>query len=177
MSTPSPEPVDASAIVAAMRRCGIDEVTTTPDFVQLSVHERLAAADSSIRVTWCTNENQALQVATGLIVGGRRPAVMMQNQGLYNAANALRACGLDAQMPLFLMIGQFGREFANVGQDPRLSRRRMVSLLLPVLDAMGVAHWALESPADIGVIEQAWQHAWQQQTPAAVVVGHYTGWA
>lgn len=125
---------------------------------------------------YCANENQALQMATGLIIGGASPAVMMQNQGLYNCGNSLRACGLDARMPLFMMIGQFGREFANVGHDPRLSRRRMVSLLLPVLDAMGVRHWLLESNDDLGVFEQAWQHGRRQQAPTAVIVGHTTDW-
>ena len=176
MNPPRPPAISARAIVDEMRQCGIDHVTTTPDFVQLSVHKRLDAADSGIRTTYCANENQALQMAMGLIIGGRKPAVMMQNQGLYNCANALRACGLDARMPLFMMIGQFGREFDNVGQDPRLSRRRMVSLLLPVLDAMGVSHWLLESNADLGVFAQAWQYGRKHQAPTAVIVGHYTEW-
>ena len=176
MSPSSPTSISARGIVDAMRRCGIDHVTTTPDFVQLSVHSRLDAPDSGIRSIYCANENQALQMATGLIIGGASPAVMMQNQGLYNCGNSLRACGLDARMPLFMMIGQFGREFANVGHDPRLSRRRMVSLLLPVLDAMGVRHWLLESNDDLGVFEQAWQHGRQQQAPTAVIVGHTTDW-
>jgi len=176
MNPSRPPSVSARAIVDQMRRCGIDHVTTTPDFVQLSVHARLDAPDSGFRTTYCANENQALQVATGLIIGGRKPAVMMQNQGLYNCGNTLRACGLDARMPLFMMIGQFGREFANVGHDPRQSNRRMVSLLLPVLEAMGVRHWLLESNDDLGVFEQAWKHGRQQHAPTAVIVGHYTEW-
>jgi sulfopyruvate decarboxylase TPP-binding subunit len=176
MNPTRPTSVSARAILQEMRRCGIDHVTTTPDFVQLSVHARLDAADSGVRTTYCANENQALQLAMGLIVGGCKPAVIMQNQGLYNCVNSLRACGLDARMPLFMMIGQFGREFSNVGYDPRESRRRMVSLLLPVLDAMRVRYWLLESPDDLGVFAQAWKHAREKQAPTAVIVGHDTEW-
>ena len=45
-----------------------------------------------------------------------------------------------------------------------------------VLDAMGVRHWLLESPADIGVFEAAFNHGRQQQVPTAVIVGHTTDW-
>jgi sulfopyruvate decarboxylase TPP-binding subunit len=115
-------------------------------------------------------------VASGLIIGGRKPVVMMQNQGLHNCLNTLRTCGLDARLPLFMVIGQFGREFDNVGQDSRLSRRRMVNLLLPVLDAMQISSWTIDCDAEIDRVAQAWNHSKSQQAPAALVLGHYTAW-
>lgn len=171
-----PYSIPASTALAALQRNRVDHVVTVPDWVQLSLHDRLNKGVDGIEVVNCCNENQVVTVAAGLTIGGKRPLLMMQNQGLYNCGNTLRACGLDARMPLFMMIGQFGREFANVGHDPRQSNRRMVSLLLPVLEAMGVRHWLLESNDDLGVFEQAWKHGRQQHAPTAVIVGHYTEW-
>ncbi|KCV28236.1 thiamine pyrophosphate enzyme, N-terminal TPP binding domain protein [Bordetella bronchiseptica SBL-F6116] len=171
-----PPAASGQHIVETFARCGIDSVTTVPDFIQLSAHARLDRDTERFLVTYCANENQALQVAMGQYIGGRRPVVLMQNQGLYNCVNALRACGLDANMPLLLVIGQFGREFANVGQDSRQSRRRMVSLLEPVLDALTIPYWTIEGDDDVPVIEQAWSSALRRMQPSAVIVGNYTLW-
>jgi sulfopyruvate decarboxylase subunit alpha len=73
-----------------------------------------------------------------LVIGGKRTAVLIQNQGLLNCINSLRAVGLDAGLPMLLVVGQFGREFDNVGQDPAQSRRRVVNLVEPMLDVMGI---------------------------------------
>lgn len=175
MPTPPPRP-SAQGLFDALKRCGIDHVTTVPDLAQLSLHEKLEAPGSGFRVVHCSNENQAIQVSTGLYIGGRRVITLMQNQGLYNCLNTLRACGADASIPLLMLIGQFGREFDNVGQDSRRSRRRMVSWMSPVLDAAGIPHWEIESDADIPKLDEAWSHSRQHKTPAAVVVGNYTAW-
>ena len=175
MPTPPPRP-SAQGLFDALKRCGIDHVTTVPDLAQLSLHEKLEAPGSGFRVVHCSNENQAIQVSTGLYIGGRSVITLMQNQGLYNCLNTLRACGADASMPLLMLIGQFGREFDNVGQDSRRSRRRMVSWMSPVLDAAGIPHWEIESDADIPKLDEAWRHSRQHKTPAAVVVGNYTAW-
>ena len=176
MPSSPPPAVKGSAIAHALADCGIDSATVVPDFVQIATHQCLDANGGRLRVTYCANENQAIHVATGLYIGGRRPVVMMQNQGLYNCVNSLRACGLDAGIPLLLMVGQFGREFSNYGQDMRASRRHMVSLLEPVLDALGIACWRLETEQDLGAIAAAHAHAEQQRSPAAIIVGRHTEW-
>jgi len=168
--------VPASAFIKAYQRHQIDWVVTVPDFVQLSIHSRLAKGDTGLSVLTCANENQAVQAAAGLYIGGKRSVVMIQNQGLYNCMNAVRAIGLDAHIPLVFAIGQFGREFSNLGADPRLSKRRMVSLLEPVLDTMDIPYFQLEHPRDVDAIDKAIETAYSRQHPAALLIGHYTSW-
>ena len=168
--------VGGRAIAAELRRCGVDTATTVPDFVQLSLDACLREPGSGIALTTCANENQAVCAAAGLYFGGRRPAVIMQNQGLHNCLNSLRTVGLDGRVPLLLLVGQFGREFANLGQDPRRSDRRMVRLVEPVLDAMEIPSFRLEGPADFGNIGRAWDTAWQESRATVLIVGHYTLW-
>lgn len=176
MSDKRPPAVRGSIIANAMLQCGIDSITTVPDFVQIATHQYIDQRKDQFLVTYCSDENQALHVATGLYIGGKNPAVMMQNQGLYNCMNSLRACGLDASIPLFLMIGQFGREFSNIGKDSRQSRRRMVSLLEPTLATFGIPYWNLDGEGDLGVIETAWKQAQRDLAPVAVIVGNHTEW-
>lgn len=173
--TPQPVSVPATAIVERLDACGAHHIVTVPDFVQLSVHG-LIDRSPRFKVIRCSDENQAIHIAGGLQIGGNRTAVLIQNQGLLNCLNSLRAVGLDAGLPMLLMVGQFGREFANVGQDPAHSRRRVVNLVEPMLDALGIPHWRLDTPQDLPNIEKAAQASVSRQMPAAVLIGHYTAW-
>lgn len=168
--------VPASALLAAYRAAGIGWIVTVPDIVQMSVHVRLAQPDSGFRTLTCAAENQALEVAAGLYAGGARAAILVQNQGLFNCLNALRTIGLDGRVPLFIAAGQFGREFDNLGADPRASRRRMVSLVEPVLDAMQVPWTRLERPADLPAVPAAIDAAFSRSGPSVLLIGHYTAW-
>lgn len=177
MSQLSQYSVSARAILDVFRQRGITHVTTVPDFAQFSLQLRLEEGYlPDTRVMRCSTEDQAVECAAGLWIGGKRPVVIMQNQGFYASINAIRAVGIDAKLPLVLMIGPWGREFANLGQDMRQSRRRVVAMLQPMLDVLGIRHWPLESPADLGNIGAAIDHAFDTGAPAAITVGAYTAW-
>ncbi|KOC22550.1 thiamine pyrophosphate-binding protein [Comamonas testosteroni] len=167
--------ITASTAVSALERAGVDHVVTVPDWVQLSLHSHLQKA-SSIRVLNACNENQCVTTAAGLTIAGRKPLLVMQNQGLYNCINTLRAVCMDAQIPLVFLVGQFGREFSNIGQDPKQSRRTMVRIMEPVLDALEIPWNCLDSDADVDRIEKAYEIAHQQRTASVVLVGAPMSW-
>lgn len=169
--------VGAHAILDVFGAKGITHVTTVPDFAQFSLHMRLEEGYlPGVRLVRCCTEDQAIECAAGLWIGGMRPVVIMQNQGFYASMNALRAVGIDARLPLVLMVGHWAREFANLGKDPRTSCRRVVAMVEPILDAMAVRYWRLESPADLVNVGAAIDYAFEQSAPTAVLVGAYTGW-
>ena len=112
--------IPASELYAAMRAEGINAVTTVPDLIQFALHDLFQKADD-VKYIECSAENQALTTAMGLFIGGMTPMVMMQNQGLFNCLNTLRSVGIDAQIPMVLSVGAFGREVANLGQPTRLN--------------------------------------------------------
>lgn len=167
--------VSASVFVNAFKRCGIDFVTTVPDMLQIALHQALEDPSHGIRTINCTTEDQAIETAAGLYAGGRNAAVLVQNQGFYAGINSVRALGLDSNVPLFFVIGQFGREFSNLGADPLQSKRRMVRMLEPLLDTLEIPHWRLEGPADSDNIERAWRASRERKGPAALLVGHFVG--
>lgn len=168
--------VPAVTFIDSFKHCGIDFITTVPDMLQIALHRSLEDPAHGIRTVNCTTEDQAIETAAGLYAGGRNPAVLVQNQGFYAGINSVRALGLDSGVPLFFVIGQFGREFSNLGDDPRQSRRRMVRLLEPLLDTLEIPYWRLEGPQDSENIETAWRASRSRQGPAALLVGHFVGW-
>jgi sulfopyruvate decarboxylase subunit alpha len=168
--------ISASAAVAALQRNRVDHVVTVPDWVQLSLHQRLQDGVEGIRLLNCANENQTVTVAAGLTVGGKRPILMMQNQGLYNCLNTLRAVCLDAHIPMVFMVGQFGREFSNFGQPTTTSRRTMVAMAEPLLKAINVPFHCMESEADLPLIDKAFEQAEGQRTAVVLLVGAPMAW-
>ena len=168
--------IPASSGVAALRRNRVDHVVTVPDWVQLSLHARLNQGVDDIKVINCCNENQVVTVAAGLTIGGKRPLVMMQNQGLYNCFNTLRAVCLDAHIPMVFMVGQFGREFENLGQPSTLSKRTMVRIAEPFLQSISVPFHVLDSESDMVKLDAAYAQAERERTAVVLLVSAPMAW-
>ncbi|MGH8433768.1 MAG: thiamine pyrophosphate-binding protein [Pseudomonas sp.] len=168
--------IPASDCVSALQRNHVDHVVTVPDWVQLSLHSKLELGIPGIKLVNCCNENQTVTVAAGLTVGGKKPLLMMQNQGLYNCVNTLRAVCLDAHIPLVFMVGQFGREFDNIGKEPTESRRTMVRIMEPMLKAIDVPFFRLDTAADLGLMDQAYALAKERRNAVVLLVSAPLAW-
>jgi len=169
--------IPATAMLERMKAAGVDHFVTVPDWVQMSLHQQLETGAHGIRQINASSENQCVTMAAGLTLGGKKPLVSMQNQGLYNCVNTLRAVCLDAHIPLVFLVGQFGREYANLGQDSRQSRRTMVRVMEPMLDALDIPYFRLERPSDLGQLEQAYTVAQQRSTAAVILFGAPMAWS
>lgn len=167
--------VAASAVIEQFKQCGIDHVVTVPDMLQIALHGALDKGEHGIRQINCTTEDQAIEVASGLWAGGAKVAVLVQNQGFYAGLNSLRALGLDSQIPLMFVIGQFGREWSNLGGDPRNSKRRMVYMLEPLMELLDIPYWRVEQPDDVRHISAAWAASRERSGPTALLLGHFVG--
>lgn len=169
--------VPASAIIAELRACAITHFVTMPDYVQISVNQAIASgALPGVDIVNCATEDEAVAIGLGLHVGGKRPYLSVQNQGLFAAANSLLSVGRNARTPLPILAGQWGRELANLGDDPSASDRLVVRRTEPFLDALEIPYLRLESPADIKVLRHAFDRAHAEETPVVVLVGAHTSW-
>jgi sulfopyruvate decarboxylase subunit alpha len=93
-------------IITELLAAKIDHVISVPDYVQISLHKKLKETDG-LKSVFCATEDEAIAVAVGLHISGHRSVVVIQNQGLFAAVNAIRAAGLDAEMPVFMLVGEF----------------------------------------------------------------------
>jgi sulfopyruvate decarboxylase TPP-binding subunit len=167
----------ASGLFAALQAAKVTHCVTVPDFVQFALHERIMAPGSGIVNLFACAENQALTMATGLYIGGASPVVMMQNQGFLNCINTLRATCIDSAVPMVFLVGQFGREADNVGKMCTQSRRSMVRLMEPLLDALGLRFWNIDENADIATsVKQVFEHAASHKTAAVLLIDRHITW-
>jgi len=163
-------------VLRELRRCKVKNLVTVPDWVQIPLHYAAQQPDSNVRIINCCTEDEAFMLAAGLHVGGERSAIVVQNQGLYAGLNALRGIGLDAAIPLVMLIGQFGREPDNFGSPTKNSRRRIVRLLEPLLEALAIPYWKVESGDQLSVVARAYETANKNQAPAAIIFDRNMTW-
>ena len=96
--------LDGPSVVTALKECGVTHVVWIPDS-ELGTWEPALSASQGIQLIRVCREGEAMAVAAGLVLGGRRPMVIIQCTGLFEAGDALRNAVHDMKLPLFLIIG------------------------------------------------------------------------
>jgi sulfopyruvate decarboxylase TPP-binding subunit len=133
-----------------LRAAGIDFVSGLPDGWQRPLHERVEL-DGEIRYVPVCNEGVGFSICAGAWLGGRKPALIMENSGLRVASEYIARISLGTGVPVTLLCsyrGDVGEtvEAADQGKallgeqrgrlldtggrlpDPGLSRRRRRAL-------------------------------------------------
>lgn len=96
--------LEGPTVVQALKSCGVTHVVWLPDSY-LGTWEDALRSDPELRLIRVAREGEAIAVAAGLLIGGKRPVVMLQCTGLFEAGDALRNVVHDLKLPLFLIIG------------------------------------------------------------------------
>lgn len=96
--------LDGPSIVDAFRQCGITHVIWVPDSELGTWDAALSAADGLSLLRVC-REGEAFTLAAGLHLGGKRPIVVIQCTGLFEAGDALRNVVHDMKLPIFFVVG------------------------------------------------------------------------
>ncbi len=96
--------LDGPSVVAALRSCGVTHVLWIPDS-ELGQWESALSSCPELQLIRVCREGEAIVIAAGLMIGGKRPVVMMQCTGFFEAGDALRNVVHDLKLPLFLVLG------------------------------------------------------------------------
>jgi sulfopyruvate decarboxylase TPP-binding subunit len=99
--------LDGPLVAAAFKDCGVTHVVWIPDS-ELGTWEPALTAEPALQLIRVCREGEAMAVAAGLLLGGKRPVVLIQCTGLFEAGDALRNVVHDLKLPLFLVVGLRG---------------------------------------------------------------------
>lgn len=170
--------VPASAVTEELRACGITHFVTMPDYVQIALnHHVVDGALPGVTIVNCSTEDEAVAISLGLHIGGAVPFLSMQNQGLFACANALLSVGVNACTPLPILVGQWGRELGNLGHDPSESSRLVVRRTEPLLAALEIPHFRVESVEDVPNVRRAFETSHQLGRPSVALIGAHMSWS
>ena len=131
----------AQNILTGLKAAGIDLVSSVPDINMLELIN-LLYQDKEITHVPVGREEEGIGVCTGAHLGGKRPAMLMQNGGLLNSCNGLTTTALQFGIPVLLLIYYAG----DIGDNAF----HMVGLVTePVLDALGIKTIVMRDPAKV----------------------------
>ena len=107
------KPELAHKTVAALKRAGIDFVSYIPE-TRLSEILPLMKADEAFTLAPVSSEAEAVGIAAGAALGGKRAAVYMEGTGLFVSAYNLLTVGERYGVPMLLtrggQIARYGKE-------------------------------------------------------------------
>lgn len=165
MAPQGAEGLRPEVVLEELKKNGVTHVVWLPDS-ETNWMYLLMKADPSLDLIPVSREGQAMAIAAGLVVGGKKPVVLIQNTGLTESGDSIRGWGLGLNTPLVLMVGYRGwtRHGGNRPSD-------VANFTEPFLNALGIHYYLIEHEDDAPRISLAFDEAAQTRRPVAVLVG------
>jgi sulfopyruvate decarboxylase TPP-binding subunit len=153
-------------ILSELKQCGFQWIVWLPDSETRTMYD-LMRDDPELRLVQVCREDEAVGICYGLLKGGQRAAVMIQNTGLMNAIDAIRGIPIRMRQAMLLLIGYRGYR-TMVGKTDPVDNAAVFTE--PLLQALQIPYYLIRTSADVGKLRQAYEQAQRMCAPAAVLV-------
>lgn len=173
-------PPSARAAAALFRELGVSHVVTLPDNTSAPF---LAALEAEpVEVLFATREGEAVSLASGLWLGGARPAAVLQNTGLLEAGDGLRGTAARMGVPLLLLVTCRGYAKArekgiepgtrSVDRDTlvRSDLDSVAPMTEATLRAWGIPYHVVSEATGLEAIRRGFAQAQEEERPVAVLL-------
>ena len=152
-------------IFKELTRFGVDFAVSVPSNFFKSLLSMLDKAPEILHVP-VTREEEGVGVAAGAYLGGKTPALILQNSGLGNSINALASLNVIFKIPLLILVDQRG------GKGETIPAQIPMGEATPrLLDAIGIPHYTLKSLEQIPKAFQRAKKSFQTYgIPVAVLI-------
>src|SRR5476649_2289590 len=153
------------AIAEALKRCGITHVIWIPDS-DLGTWDAALSATAGLTLLRVCREGEAFALAAGLHMGGKKPIVLVQCTGLFEAGDALRNVLHDMKLPLFFVVGVRSyyahQQGATADTCPIFTE--------PIMRAWQVPYVVLDQHKSADDLANAYRQAQAEQRAGAVLI-------
>ena len=151
-------------ILDELKKCDITHIVWLPDSEARFMYEAMTSQHEITLVPIC-REGEAIAIAAGLILGGKKPVVLHQNTGFFESGDSVRGLGLDLELPLLLLIGYRGWRCDSTMTDSA------AIFLEPMLDTWGIKHYLVETDEDVARISTGYQEVQETNRLVAILIG------
>ncbi len=155
-------PIPSKDFVSLLQEVGFDFFTGVPDSTLGGIIATLIEQRAYVPAV---REDEAVGMAAGAFMGGKVPAVLMQNSGLGTSLNALISLNLIYLQPCLLLISWRGHD----GKDAP-EHLVMGQVMTRMLDLVRIPHRTLGAESareDIGWAAQVFM---KQRIPVALLI-------
>jgi sulfopyruvate decarboxylase alpha subunit len=165
MSSPAER---SPAIISGLDAIGLDYVLHLPSSTLAGVIRHFSEQDRP-RSFPITREEEAVGIASGLALAGKKAALVIQDNGLGNLLTALNTFPQAYHIPLFMLVSRRGglNEYNSMIHT-------FCERVEPIADAAGLRYWRLDGrvPLDLWAttVSKAFEHSQITRRPVAVLV-------
>ena len=157
-----------SEIIDAIKQAGVKFVISVPDIVTSTGLLWPLSRDADLQLIRVCKEDEGVSICGAMSYNDTRALLLMQQTGLMDSLNAIRAIGVDYQLPICMMVGLQGKE---PELPPSRSASFGVRIVGPVLDAMQIRYRLIESPPDVAGIADDIAAAYRDSEPYVFLIG------
>lgn len=157
-----------AALIGAFVAAKVRFVAPLPDIVTSDGLLWPLSRDDRFRLIRLCKEDEGVAICTGLAFTGQRSVLLMQQTGLMDSLNAVRAIAVEYGQPVCMVVGMQGKE-PDRGADE--SGRYGVRIVPAILDAMGIDRIAIEGPGEETRLTAAIDRAYALERPVVALVG------
>ena len=162
------DPLLGPDILEAIKASGVEFIVSVPDIVTSEGLLRLVRSDTNVRHIPLCKEDEGISICTALSYCGKRSLLMMQQTGMYDSVNSMRAIAAGYGHPVCMLVGLQG---AEPHVPPRESDKHIVRVAEPVVDALEIDRQLLSFGGDVAKIKPAIDNAYETSRPVVIFVG------
>jgi sulfopyruvate decarboxylase subunit alpha len=154
----------ASELVVLLKHYGINFASGVPCAVQKEIIANLSTDKEIIHIP-ATREEEAIGIAAGAYLGGKKPVVYMQNSGLGNSINAIASLLIAYKIPVLLLVTWRGYPGEDAPQHLPMGRATT-----QILKALEIPYYILRKQNVEKVVFNSIQYMDKKSLPVAILL-------
>ena len=155
-------------IITAIKNAQVKFIAAVPDIVTSEGLLWPLYDDNDIKLIKVCKEDEGVSICAAMSYTNTRALLLMQQTGLMDSLNAIRAIAVDYHLPVCMMVGLQGKE-AHL--KPHESQSFGVRIIEPILDVMNISHSLIEEPEDIDKITVTINNSYERSSPHCFLIG------
>ncbi len=155
-------------IINQLKAADIRFIASLPDIVTSSGLLWPITKHKDLRLIRVCKEDEGVSICAAMSYNGTRAVLLMQQTGLMDSLNSIRAIAMDYQLPIVMMVGLQGKE---PGSKPEESKVYGVRVIPSVLEAMSVPFSLIQEPKDVLEIQPRIESCYVESKPHVFLIG------
>ena len=158
-------PLNAQIMIDTLKQCGATHLVWLPDTESGYLYQSLSE-DPDLKLIPVTREGETFAIAQGLLMGGKKPVVCIQNTGFFESGDSIRGIWIDLKLPILALVGYRGWEGGGPSSDSA------ATFLEPVIKAWGIPYEIVQTDDEVAqVVPKMYKKSQETPGPVAVLIG------
>ncbi len=153
-----------SELYKSIKNSGINLILSVPCIMLKGLLE-IIEVKKEIQHIPVTREEEGVGIAAGAYLGGKIPAILMQNSGLGNSINAIKSLLELYKIPVIFIMSHRGAKGEKI-----IAQMPMGQITIDLLKLLTLETYVLNSPEKIKNIITAVNEAKKTKKPVAVIL-------